>query len=218
VGFGDSIQVIPPLNEARPDTSIVFELACLLGLGDKFWNGDIDTAFNYQLAPSGITVEDLRKKPGGIFTSLPVKYEKYRQTNANNQAAGFNTPTGKIEIYSENFLLNGYDPLPNYREPLMSPFSQPELAQKYPLILTNAKLQAFCHGQHRGMPTLRKIVPHPYVEIHPKKAEEMGIKEGEWVILETPSGAIQVISKLKEENTPASRVHPARLLAGLQGA
>lgn len=190
-------QVIQPLYEARPDISIIFELAMKLGLSDKFWNGDIEAAFNYQLAPSGLTVEDLRKNPVGISLPLPVTYEKHKEIDGAG-AKGFSTPTGRIEVYSEQFLDNGFDPLPVFEEPLMSPFSQPELAKKFPFILTNAKLLSYCHGQHRGVPALRKMVPHPYVEIHPESAEKLGIKKGDWVKMETPHGSIHVKTKFQE--------------------
>jgi len=193
--------VIPPLYESRPDIQIIFELAEKLGLADKFWNGDIEAAFNYQLAPSGVTVADLRKKPGGISLSLPVEYEKYRQEK-DGAFKGFNTPSGRVELYSETFLLHGYDPLPEYKEPMISPISRPELAQKFPFVLSNFKLLAFCHGQHRGMPTLRKMVPHPYVLINREKAAELNIEDGEWVVMETPNGAIRVKAK------PTDGIHP----------
>jgi anaerobic selenocysteine-containing dehydrogenase len=191
-------QVIAPLHDARPDIRIIFDLAEKLGLGDKFWHGDIEAAFNHQLAPSGITVADLRKKPGGIFVQLPVEYEKYTRMNGNKGPNGFNTPSGRVEIYSEKFLSHGYDPLPSYQEPLMSPFSRPELAQKFPFILTNFKLLAFCHGQHRGVASLRRMVPHPYVLINTEKAEALGIQEKDWVTMETPLGSIRLQAKLKE--------------------
>ncbi len=195
-------QVIPPLQEAWPDIKIVFELAKRLGLGDKFWDGDIEKAFNYQLAPSGIKVEDLRKNPDGIFVPLPVRYQKYEEKSDNKGLKGFNTPSGRVEIYSETFLKNGYAPLPVYQEPLMSPFSQPKLAEKYPFILTNFKLLAYCHGQHRGVPSLRKLAPYPYVEINEKRADELGIKDGDWVLMETPSGRIRLKAKLEENIHP----------------
>jgi len=191
-------QVVSPLYEAKPDINIIFELAQKLGLGAKFWNGDIEAAFNYQLAPGKITVDDLRKKPEGIFVPLPLEYEKYKQKNKDNRVNGFNTPSGKMEIYSETFLVNGFDPLPEYKEPLMSPFNRPELASKYPFILTNAKLLAFCHGQHRSVPSLRKLVPHPYLEINRNKAAELEIQEGDWLTVATPSGSIQLKAALKD--------------------
>ncbi len=194
-------QVIEPLYESRPDISIIFALAQRLGLGDKFWNGDIEAAFNYQLAPSGITVADLRREQGGIFVPLPFKYGKYKERKGDG-LMGFDTPTGLVEIYSEAFLEKGFDPLPLYREPMPGPVSSPELAEKYPFVLSNFKLLAFCQGQHRGVPLLRKMVPDPYVEIHAGKARELGIGDGEWVIVETPHASIRLKARLQEGIAP----------------
>jgi anaerobic selenocysteine-containing dehydrogenase len=193
--------VVAPLYESRPDISIIFDLAVRLGLGGKFWNGDIEAAYNYQLAPSGITVADLRKNQGGIFVPLPVKHRKYAERQGDG-VKGFETDTGLVEIYSEKFLEKGYSPLPNYVEPPVSPVSNPDMAKSFPFILTNAKLLVYCHGQHRALPLLRKMVPDPYVEINTGKAGELGIGDGEWVVMETHKGSIRLKAKLKEDIHP----------------
>lgn len=67
--------------------------------------------------------------------------------------------------------------------------SKPELAEDYPLILTTgARRYTSFHSEHRQIKTLRKLTPEPFVEIHPKTAEEHGIKEGDWVIVENMFG------------------------------
>ena len=50
--------VVPPPGEARSDTDIIFDLAVRLGLGEHFWNGDVEAAYRHQLAPE-------RAEPGG---------------------------------------------------------------------------------------------------------------------------------------------------------
>lgn len=57
--------VVPPRGEARPDTDIIFDLAARLGLAEQFWNGDIEASYRHQLAPTGVTLEELRAAPGG---------------------------------------------------------------------------------------------------------------------------------------------------------
>jgi len=54
------------------------------------------------------------------------------------------TPAGP-EVLAEH----GYPPLPEFEEPPMSPRSRPELARRFPLILTCAKSLRFCESQHR---------------------------------------------------------------------
>jgi anaerobic selenocysteine-containing dehydrogenase len=191
-------RVIEPLYESWPDMKIIFELAKRLELEDKFFNGDLQAAFNYQLQPSGITLDEVRKRPGGIRVPIEVTYKKYAQA----RPAGFSTPSGKIDIYSPTLLEHGYDPLPGYEESRIAIKSQAELAREYPLVLTSAKLQQFCHTQHRNIPGLRSRVPHPFLEINPQKAKELEIADGEWVVLETAQARIRLKAKLTEGIDP----------------
>jgi anaerobic selenocysteine-containing dehydrogenase len=169
---------------------IIFELAKRLGIGDKFWNGDIEAALNYQLAPSGITVDKLKENPGGIAVDLSMEYQKYRKQGGAGNFAGFPTASKRVEIYSQVFKDHGYDPLPTWKERATN--------DDYPLILTEAKVTQFCHSQHRALPSLRKAVPHPFLEINPLKAEELDCNNGDWVLLETPHGSITLQAKLTD--------------------
>lgn len=192
-------QIIPPLYEARSDMDIIFDMAVRLGLGDRFWNGDIEAAFNDQLQYVGLDLDALKKNPGGVSVDVPMVYQKFARIEQNTGTPkGFATPSRRIEIYLQRFKDNGYDPLPDYREPLISPVSKQEWTSEYPLILTCSKLLQFCHGQHRSIPSLRKAVPHPFVEINPEKALELNIADDEWVHVETPGGKIKVKAKLTD--------------------
>ncbi|MBI2372091.1 MAG: molybdopterin-dependent oxidoreductase, partial [Deltaproteobacteria bacterium] len=191
--------VIPPLYESRPDMEIIFDLAVRLGLGDKCFGGDIEAAFNYQLAPSGLTVKDLRDHPIGISVPMPVRYRKYAETDpATGRPRGFRTPTRRIEIFSQTFKDHGQEPLPVYREPAFSPVSRPDLASRYPFVLTMSKLVQYCHTQHRNIPMLRRQSPHPLVEIHPQTARSLGITNGEWVALATPWGSVRLKARITD--------------------
>ena len=193
--------VIEPRGEARADTEIVFDLACRLRLRDRFWEGDIDAAYRHQLAPSGVTLEALRENPGGVRVPLRTRYRKYAEQK-DGVPNGFATPTGKIELYSETFLAHGYPPLPEHEEPLVGPLSRPDLAERFPLILTCAKSTQFCESQHRGLPSLRRRVPDPEVELHPAAAAERGIGAGDWVTVETPEGRVRARARLNESLAP----------------
>ncbi len=194
--------VVPPPGEARSDTKIVFDLATRLGLAEQFWNGDIDAAYRHQLAPSGVTLERLRASPGGVCVPLETRHAKYAEPDANGAARGFATPSRKVELYSETFLEHGYAPLPDFVEPPVGPVARPDLAARFPLILTSAKPSLFCQTQHRALPSLRKRAQHPEVELHPEAARVRGVAAGDWVAIETPEGAVRARARLNRDLDP----------------
>jgi anaerobic selenocysteine-containing dehydrogenase len=189
--------VVKPLYESRSDTEVIFDLASRLGLSDQFFNGDIDAAWNYQLAPSGFSVEQLRQHPLGLRSNARTRHEKYADTNRRTaQPRSFDTPTGKIEIYSATFASAGYPPLPQFQ--LRKPDDN-----SYPLTLTFFRDIHFCDEQHRNIPRLRRKVPEPLLEIHPSAASAQKIKDGDWIFLDTATGRVRVRAKFNESLHPA---------------
>ncbi len=123
--------VVAPQGEARSDTEIVFALATRLGLGEHFWGGDIEAARRHQLGPSGLSLEMLREQPAGIRLPVETHYRKYAEQK-DGAPRGFNTPTRKVELYSETLLEHGYPPMPEFEEPLVGPHTRPDLAGALP--------------------------------------------------------------------------------------
>ncbi len=194
--------VVAPPGQARSDAEIIFDLAGRLGLGEHFWNGDIDAAYRCQLAPSGVTLEELRAEPGGKRIALSSDHTKHAKADAQGNLRGFPTPSRKIELWSETFLDHGYSALPDFIEPKIGPATRPDLAARYPLVLTCAKPTVFCQSQHRGLPSLRKHAQNPEIELHPETAAARGIQAGGWVAVETPAGAMRARARFNERLDP----------------
>lgn len=194
-------RVVERRGEARSDTEIVFDLACRLGLGAHFWEGDIEAAYRSQLEPSGVSLETLLETPGGVRVPLEARYRKFAD-RLDGAPRGFNTPTRKIELYSETLLQYGYPPLPEYEEPLVGPRSRPDLAERFPLILTSTKHNLFCESQHRALPGLRRHALDPEVEIHPTAAAARGVAPGDWVHIETPAGSVRARARMNASLKP----------------
>lgn len=177
---------IPSLGESHSDAFVVFELAKRLGLGDKFWDGDVDAGLEHILKPLNICLDDLRKQPNGISFPTVTHYQKYL-------TQGCKTDTGKIELFSEVFRNKGQDPLPRFVEPAVSPFGMAD--DKFPLVLTTSKVPSFRHSQDRQIPSLRQRNPDPEINLHPDTAEERGIQEGDWLYVRTPHNEIRMRAK-----------------------
>lgn len=170
----------------KRDYDLWRELGIRLGQ-EEYWPWKtLEEAYDYRLAPLGYTLKGfMDKKEKGGFDIPPTLYKKYEKT-------GFGTPTRKVELYSTVLEELGYDPLPRYEEPHESPVSNPELAREYPLILiTGGRFNPMYHSEHRQIESLRKRHPDPIMQLHPKKAEELDIKDGDWVWIETPRGRIR---------------------------
>jgi anaerobic selenocysteine-containing dehydrogenase len=188
-------RVVPPRGQSRADIEIVFDLARRLGFGDRFFGGDIEAGWRHQLAPSGVSLEALRAEPRGLRVPVVTRHRKYSMIK-DGVATGFATPSRRIELYSEELLNRGYPPLPEYEEPRVSPRSRPDLATRFPLVLTSTKDTHFCETQDRSIPSLRRRAPDPQVEIHPDLAAMRGIVAGDWVRIESPVGSIRARARL----------------------
>jgi anaerobic selenocysteine-containing dehydrogenase len=188
-------------GEARSDVEIVFGIADRLGLGRHFWGGDVDAGHRHVLAPSGVELETLRAHPEGVRVPLVTRHRKFAEER-DGVPRGFETPSRRIELYSETFLEQGYPPLPEFREPPMSPRARADLAQRYPLVLTSAKSTWYCESQQRGLPSLRRRAPDPVVELHPDTARARGVADGDWVSIATPGGSVRARAKLDADLDP----------------
>lgn len=196
-------KAIEPLWECRSDRRFWYDLAVKMGFGKDFWDGDIEKSIDYELKPTGITYKDLKNNPAGIWVKAPtMEYQKYRTVFARLQ-------TKKVEIYSEFYKTVGkVDPLPVYREPAESPISTPALTSKYPFIYTDIHSDVLnYHAMCRNLPWLREIRRDAWVRINPKTAKELGIKDGDMVIVESPRGYIKVKAQYYEG------IHPKVVLS-----
>jgi anaerobic selenocysteine-containing dehydrogenase len=189
--------VIPPLWESRSDMDVIFDLAKRLAPDDPLLATDYESCVNWMLAPSGITVADVKKHPGGCFPGIePPPYRKY-------ELNGFPTPSGKMEFTSSVLQEAGIDALPVYREPALSPLATPEIAKSYPLILTTgARLPMFIHSRTFRLPWTRRLRPDPMADIHTRDADERGIAAGDWIELSTARGVIRVRANITEVVPP----------------
>jgi len=188
-------KAVNPLYESWPDWKFWFELAKRMGYEKWFPWEDIEEALDYQLKPTGYTVEKLKDKTGFFHGEVP-KFRKYL-------TEGFKTSTGKVELYSIALRNLGYDPLPRYSEPEESPYSTPEKAKEYPLVLiAGSRLLAYPHSGMRTLPSLQKVAPDPEVIIHPDTAERYSVKNGESILVETERGSAQFKASVTDRIMP----------------
>jgi len=164
------------------------DLAHRLGAEKYFpWNSE-DELNNWILADSGITREHLFAHPAG-YQYKPKRYKKYRLT-------GLNTPSGKFEFTSEYLRNHDYEHLPEYISPRYISKRDPQ----YPLVMiTGARKVAFSHGRFRNFVRTCTTLPSPDVELHPDDAKNLGIEDGDLVVVISPVGSFEISAKIMRE-------------------
>ena len=189
---------VKPLWESRPDVEFVFDLAQRMVPEDALMQKGYEACVDWILEPTGLTVDHLKKYPAG-YAVPDVKmppFRKYRQK-------GFSTPSGKMEFTSTILAESGYDALPIYREPKLSPRSAPEVAKVFPLVLTTgARLPMFIHSRTFRLGWTRSLRPDPMVDLNPVDANVRGISQEDWASLSTPRGSLRVRANLTETVPP----------------
>ncbi len=189
-GFVLARQKCVEIGECWQDHKIFMELG--KRMGQEWWD-TVEDALDYLLEPTGLTWEQFKGKG---YLQGKMTYYKYKER-------GFSTPTKKVELYSTILEKWGYDPLPKYTELPESPVSRPDLLEEYPYILNaGLRIPTFFHSANRNIPWLREIRPDPLVEIHPETAKRHGIKEGDWVWIESPRGRAKERAKLNDGIDP----------------
>ena len=180
-------RAIAPVGEAREEGEIVLDVLKRMGYGDKLPVQTYHEYLDHRLEPMGVTFEQLKQVGSIVTPDSERKYLTGRQRR--DGRPGFNTPTGKVELVSRTLAAHGYDALPDFVEPPMSPFSTPELAAEYPLILiSGTRSLEYYSTLGIEIAKLRKRRPDPSIEMAPETAQALGLEEGVWVLVESPSG------------------------------
>ncbi|MGZ5199043.1 MAG: formate dehydrogenase subunit alpha, partial [Telluria sp.] len=126
------------------------------------------------------------------------------------------------------------DPVPVHREPLVTPrrdlvakyptyddkanfwrlptlyksVQQVDFSKDYPMIMTSGRLVEFEGGgeETRSNPWLAELQQHMFVELNPDDAARIGAKLGDYVWVETPTGARLKVTAMVTERVPSGLV------------
>jgi cysteine desulfurase NifS len=142
---------------------------------------------------SGYTPEDIREAGGWVRIPVPMlEYKKWQKGGLRQDGQpGFETPTGKFEIWSTTLEEYGYEPLPKYVEPKEGPIGSPTLAEEFPLVFNSgARTRTDFRSQHHGIDGLVKEHPEPTVEINSENAAERNIVSCDLVNVVTLRGSV----------------------------
>ncbi|MCM1565487.1 MAG: molybdopterin-dependent oxidoreductase [Dehalobacter sp.] len=192
-----SQRAIQPMYERRNDYNFWKDLGVAMGQGEHWPWETVEDAYFAKIEPLGYGTENYDEFVEWYRFHFPERqYQKYL-----NQ--GFATPSGKVELYSSTLKDLGYPPMPEYVGPVENEIDHPELAKEYPLVLTTGYgFMPFHHSEHFNLRSVRYINHEPHFQINPKTAKEYGIKENDWVWIETQRGRIKQRADVTQAVSP----------------
>lgn len=192
-------KVIEPLGEVKPETEIYYLLAQKMGFPEqaieKYLPKPEDEAIETWLAGKlkpfpGLSLDQLKEGPVLAPGWQEIAFEDFK----------FNTPSGKIELYSER-AANQWkvSPLPAY-EPLVE--GQQNRLQKYPFNLLSPNTKNRIHSQFGNLQVIRAIAPEPYATISLTDALKKGVREGDWIKVFNDRGSLVIKAKIAPRLRP----------------
>ena len=178
--------------------------------------GDIEAAYRYQLGPSGLSLETLREHPGGVRAAARRRATASSPRRRTASPRGFNTPTRKVELYSETMLRPRLPAAARVRGAAGRARSPGRTwLERYPLILTCAKHTLFCETQHRGAAEPAPAGAGPRGRAAPGRRGRPGHPAGR-LGADRDAGRQRPGARPAQRHAPAGRrLRAARLVAGL---
>ena len=170
------VSVVSTIGRKRrkPAWWMAKQLAEKLGLGRYFPWPDYTFVIDWQLKQVGSSLQEMQRIGIKRFT------RKTRPYFADGEAVRFNTPSGRIELWSSLLADTGQDPLPRYTPP-----DRPPLGFYH---LNYGRAPAHTFGRTINNPQLFELMPENVIWVHPSAAALHGVASGDYVRLENPEG------------------------------
>jgi anaerobic selenocysteine-containing dehydrogenase len=195
-------QAVPAQGEAWSNLRLAQELARRLGLRDAVFS--MTTEELVRTAFVGATGPAARLDPDALRTAGPVKIDPYPDGQE------FQTPSGKLEFYSETLAVKGLAPMPDWREDA----EETALGRRWPLRLLTAPGYFQSHTAFTGNRVLRRREGAPMVILHPEDAECRGLRAGDGVELFNDRGTVGMRLRVSDEVAPGVALVPGQRPAG----
>jgi anaerobic dimethyl sulfoxide reductase subunit A len=199
-------RALEPLGECKSDLDIVGELAERLGIENfnPFTEDDILRMFVEQNPETASLIPDFDTfRCEGIHR---VKLEKpivaFQNQIEDRENHPFETPSGKIEIFSQRVadLDNPLcPPIPKYMQ--VPEDRNDPLAEKYPLQLLTPHPKNRVHSELYKVAWLREVEPH-WAWINPVDADVRGIKDGDEIYVFNDRGRVSIPAWVTERIKP----------------
>jgi biotin/methionine sulfoxide reductase len=196
-------QAVPPQGQARHDFDICADIADALGVRTRFteqrdagaWLRHLYDRWRTACARDGVDTPDFETFWAEGHVEIPASdahFVPYAAFAGDPAAHRLNTPSGRIELFSETIDGFGYDDCPGH--PVWLPpreYLGAERDARFPLHLLTAQPASRLHSQfdHVGVSAESKISGREPLTMHADDAAERGIAAGDVVRVFNDRGA-----------------------------
>jgi len=208
IAFGDGLafigkqnKVIEPLGESKSPLQISADLAERMGI-DGYMEKGIEEMLKERAQMSGIPDYEKWSEEGIHWLDLPEPHVAFKKQIEDPENNPFPTPSGKIEIYSQQMADMGDSeapPIPKYIETWES--RNDPLAKKYPLQLLTTHFKRRTNAQFENVPWLREL-QEQRVMMNSKDARARGINDADPVRVFNDRGEMIIRAHATERILP----------------
>ncbi len=203
-------QVIPPLDQTRSDYDILCNLAERLGFLPEFSAGRSATEWIQHFIEHSEVPDPDEFRSTGIYSAPDQERVGLADFAADPLRYPLSTPSGKVEIASENYQReHGFPSIPTWQQPPEDP--------RYPLRLITPKSPYRTHSQGSNIAAIRERASHALV-MHPQDAAVRGVVEGDVVHLFNGQGSSYTRAHLSKDIIPGVVSLPEGIWAELSPA
>jgi anaerobic selenocysteine-containing dehydrogenase len=199
-----NMPAIAPLGAARSNWDVMRGLSEAMGFEEAWLREDADSVIRSILeasAPSNPTLEGITFERLQTEGSLPLTIPAERETPFVDGV--FGTPSGKVEICSEQAAARGYDPVPGWVPEVeaRTGLDRPAVASD-PLPLLCPAAHHFISSSFANVETLRAKEGKPTLRIHPVDADARAIRSGQWVRISNERGWCRLVADVTADVRP----------------
>lgn len=201
---------IEPLGEARSNVWLFSRLAQRMGFTEACFRDSTEDLISQALQLKGGPEEERSSSNPGMegVTLRRLEQEGHVRLRFDEEVAGqpflpfatgrLNTPSGKVEFYSEALEAQGMDAMPTFRPPAESRHSA--ASEKYPLELLARKADNYMNSTFANLPGHRKMEARTdsRLEMSAVDAAARGIADGDWVEVANDRGSLCLQALLGE--------------------
>jgi anaerobic selenocysteine-containing dehydrogenase len=193
---------IEPLGEAVSNTELFRRLSAAMGFTEPELFETDEQMLDTVLAPLGDSLRADLERDG--FARI-VEGEDLRLY----AEGGFDTPSGKAELYSETLARQGQDPLPTYEAPAEGPGGDHALTARFPLVLISPKTHTrFLNTSYSHLAGHGDREGGNHVELDAVDADERGIADGDAVRVFNDRGSLILRARVVERLRPGLAAVP----------